>query len=467
MRAPDSSPAHPPATFPIRAQLLRLALPAILTGLLGTAVFLADRLMLARYDEAALASMQVQGPLLWSVTSVFMASCAGTVALVARSVGAGDTGRAQAVARAALRLAATLGLVVAVVGIALLEPIVALFGPEDAGLRALSRDYLVITFAALPATFVAAAASMILGGKGDTRTPLAAGLLGNLSNIAINAVLIYGHDVGPIEIPPLGVRGAAIGTAVAFVLEAAFLLRVLGHREHALCTAGWWRPRVAAVDRVARRDIVGLSIPAVAERVLVHAGFLAYAKAIATLGATAMAANQALVTVESICFMCADGFGVAAATVMGQALGRGDPASARAGGRIACGLAMATISGCGLVVWATGAWTLPVFVPPGADGSALVATAMGVLPLLALAQPGMSAAIVLAMGLRGAGDTRSPLWAAIVGGLVLRVALAWGLVVGFDLGLVGVWWASTIDWSVRAVWLWIVFRRGRWVALRV
>lgn len=463
MRAPATSPPD----VPIGTELLRLALPAILTGLLGTAVFLADRLMLARYDEAALASMQVQGPLLWSITSVFMASCAGTVALVARSVGAGDASRAQAVARAALRLAASLGLGVAVVGIALLGPIVALFGPADAGLRALSSDYLTITFAALPATFVAAAASMILGGKGDTRTPLAAGLLANLSNIGINAVLIYGHDLGSIHIPPLGVQGAAIGTAVAFVLEATFLLRVLGHREHPLCTAGWWRPKVAAIDRAARRDIVGLSIPAVAERVLVHAGFLAYAKAIATLGATAMAANQALVTVESICFMCADGFGVAAATVMGQSLGRGDPARAQTGGRIACGMAMATITGCGLAVWATGGWTLPVFVPPGADGSALVSTATEVLPLLALAQPGMSASIVLAMGLRGAGDTRSPLWAAIAGGLVLRVALAWGLVLGFDLGLVGIWWASTIDWSVRALWLWTVFRRGRWTTLRV
>ena len=81
MRAPATSPPD----VPIGTELLRLALPAILTGLLGTAVFLADRLMLARYDEAALASMQVQGPLLWSITSVFMASCVGTVALVARS----------------------------------------------------------------------------------------------------------------------------------------------------------------------------------------------------------------------------------------------------------------------------------------------------------------------------------------------------------------------------------------------
>jgi putative MATE family efflux protein len=451
---------------PITAEVMRLALPAIATGLLGTLVFLADRVMLARFHQDALASMQLQGPLLWSVSSVFMALCAGTVALVARSVGAGDDGRARAVARASVRLAALLGIVVAIVGLVLLEPIVVALGPVEPHLRALSVDYLGVTFAGLPAAFIATSASMILGGSGDTRTPLFAGLLANGSNIAINWVLIYGHDLGALTVPPLGVRGAAIGTATAFVIEAAYLLWVLGRAEHRLCVAGWWR-RTADVDVAARRDIVRLSIPAAAERVLVHAGFLAYAKAITSLGATAMAANQALITVESICFMCADGFGVAAATVMGQQLGRGSPERARAGGRIAVCIAVVTITIAGVVVWATGRWTLPLFVPPGQDGTTLVAVAAQALPLLAIAQPGMSAALVLSVGLRGAGDTRSPLLAAVAGGVVLRVSLAWSLVTFTDLGLVGIWVASAIDWTVRAIWLAIVFRRGLWAKITV
>lgn len=447
--------------------MLRLAWPAILTGLLATAVFLGDRLMLARYDQQALASMQLQGPLLWSISSVFMASCMGSVALVARSVGAGDLDRARAVARAALRIAAILGVVIAVLAIVLLDPLVVTFGPEEPELRAMSASYLGVTFAALPATFVATAASLILGGYGDTRTPLLAGLVANVSNIAINAVLIYGVDTGGITIPAMGVRGAAIGTAIAFVLEAGVLLMRLGRRGHPLCTAGWWRPSAGASLRTAMRDIVKLSLPAMSERVLVHAGFLTYAKAITTLGALSMAANQALITVESICFLCADGFGVAAATVMGQQLGRGRPDLARAGGRLAATMAVVAITGAGLVVWATGSWTLAIFVPPGTDGTQLVSTGLAVLPLLALSQPGMSAAIVLAMGLRGAGDTRSPLWAAIAGGLVVRTILAWSLVTWTDLGLQGIWIASAIDWTIRACWLTAVFRRGRWTTIRV
>jgi Na+-driven multidrug efflux pump len=55
----------------------------------------------------------------------------------------------------------------------------------------------------------------------------------------------------------------------------------------------------------------------------------------------------------------------------------------------------------------------------------------------------------------------------VLGGVVLRVSLAWGLVTFTDLGLVGIWIASAIDWTVRATWLAIVFHRGRWTGIRV
>ena len=91
-------------------EVLRLTGPAVLTSFLQTLVFLVDRILLGRYSEAALASMQVQGPLLWSLWGIFTGLLVGTVPLVARSVGARDLSRARDVARAALLLAFVLGL---------------------------------------------------------------------------------------------------------------------------------------------------------------------------------------------------------------------------------------------------------------------------------------------------------------------------------------------------------------------
>ena len=449
-------------------QVLRLAGPAILASLLQTLVFLADRLMLARYSQDALASMQLQGPVMWSVFSVFLGLLVGTIALVARSVGARDFGRAQVVARASLRLAVLIGIGVGGLGVLSVDLIVDLIGPDTTRINALSATYMTVAFLGIPAMFLATAAAMILQASGDTRTPFLVGLVSNTTNIGLNWVLIFGVEW--LSLPALGVAGAAIATVIAFSVEAALLLWVLGRQTHPVHVLALWR-RSSATQRereaVARRDILRISIPSLFDRMAVHVGFLAFVGVVNSLGAVVMAANQALVTLESICFLSADGFGVAAAAVVGQRLGQGDIAGARRGGWVAAGLAVAALSLCGLVIWVSGPWALRIFVPRGIDGSAMIATALSALPLLALAQPFMAFGVVLAQGLRGAGDTRSPLLSAVLGSLVVRVALAWTLAVQAELGIVGIWLASTGDWLLRTAILTVVFARGRWSLLRV
>ena len=101
---------------PVLRSVAGLAWPAIMVSLLQTVVYLADSIMLGQYDRDALASMQVQGPVLWSVFSVFTGLTVGTVALVSRRIGAGDGARARAVARVSMRLSFGLGLAVGVLG---------------------------------------------------------------------------------------------------------------------------------------------------------------------------------------------------------------------------------------------------------------------------------------------------------------------------------------------------------------
>ena len=435
-------------------RVARLAGPAILTSLLETAVFLADRVMLARYGQEALASMQLQGPLMWSIGAVFRALCIGVVALVAHSTGAMDLERRAAVIRSGLRLSIVVGIAVAGLCLTTLPWIIIGLGPEDAHLRSLSSDYLSIGLAAIPAELVASTAAMIFAASGDTRTPFAVGLVTNAINIGVNAVLIFGYSAMGITVPAMGVSGAAIGTATAFTVEAVLLLVLLRRR-------GLWRADTNPAIRP-MPDLLRLGVPAMAERIVMQTGFLAFAKILTALGALAMATNQALITIESICFLCADGLGVAAAAVMGQSLGAKDPDEAKRGGVVAVGMAVASLTVMGLMIWAGSEVLLPIFAPDPEQGPALVEAGIAVMPLLALAQPFMAAVIVVAQGLRGAGDTRSPLWSALVGSLVVRVSLAWLLGMHLGLGLAGVWIASLADWLVRTLLLGAVFLRGTW-----
>ena len=188
-------------------EVLRLTGPAVLTSFLQTLVFLVDRILLGRYSEAALASMQVQGPLLWSLWGIFTGLLVGTVPLVARSVGARDLSRARDVARAALLLAFVLGLGVSLSCGVLARPIVGVLGPDSAELRALSERYVVIALAGFPQMFVATTAAFVLHGTGNTRTPFVVGLLSNGVNVAASALLVFGLSWGPLHVPSLGVSG--------------------------------------------------------------------------------------------------------------------------------------------------------------------------------------------------------------------------------------------------------------------
>ena len=468
-----SAPALPTAApRSVAREVLRLTGPAVLTSLLQTVVFLADRVMLGRYSETALASMQISGPVLWSIYSVFFGSMIGAVALVARSVGAGDHARASEIARTTLRLSIVVGLGVGLLGLFGAGLIADVMAPAaNPEISALARDYMAIFFLGFPAVYLGSAGSLVVNAGGDTRSTLRIGIVTNLVNLAINYLLIYGHELGSITIPALGVRGAAIGSVLAYGIESVLILRALrgpGGRGGWLTTisplrvTNLLRLELGELERATRRAIVRLSWPAFVERLVIHAGFLGFARIVTSLGATAMAANQALITLESICFLTAEGFGVAAATVVGQYLGRDDARGSSRGGWMAALACASTLGLLGLAIWASGGWTLQVFVAEGQTGSAMIGLALATMPMLVISQPFMAIAMVLGHGLRGAGDTRSPLLAAVIGGLFVRVTGALVLARGLDLGLVGIWIATCCDWSVRTIILARVFARARW-----
>ncbi len=420
-------------------------------SLLQTLVFVVDRVMLGWHSEASLAAMQIAGALEWSIWSVFAAFEVGTIARVGRHVGAGDRVRARRVAWLSLAMALAIGIV-----LTLVTPLVLAVLPyvaeraSDAALSE-SRRYLGVTIAASPFVFIAATGTATLQAGGDTRTPLAIGVVANIVHIALNRVLILGAFG---VVPAMGARGAGISTAVTFAIEAALAMLALSSRTRPVSLRRTPGERVGTV-RDEAKELVRVGVPSFLERVLYHIGFMTYALIVARLGDAAMAANQSLISVESICFLSGDGFGVAAAALVAQKLGADKPNEARQAAWIATRYAVITLTSFGLGALALRGVILPIF----SRDPHVVAIGRSTMPVLAVAQPFMATSIVLAQSLRGAGKTKQALGVSIMGGLVIRLAATWLFALALGLGLVGVWMGSTTDWLVRAAVLATMFRR--------
>ena len=312
-----------------------------------------------------------------------------------------------------------------------------------------------IVLPAMPAFFVGLACISVLQASGNTRTPLLIGLATNALNIVGNSILVFGN----LGAPRLGAAGSAWSSVAAAVLEAMMGLWVITRPDTAVRLS---RGTVSRDWAVARR-VLAVASGSWGEKVVYHAAFLAFVRFVIVLGPATMAANQALISLESISFLTADGCAIAAGALVAQRLGSKEPDRARMAGWLAAGLCASLLAVSGLVF----ALVPGVLVSAFRNDPAIVAIGARALRVGALAQVPMAIAVVLAQAIRGAGATREALVVSFVGAALVRLVATYAFVDVFALGLVGVWLGSTSDWVVRAsvyMWRW---RTGSWAKTAV
>jgi putative MATE family efflux protein len=415
-------------------EILRLAVPAFGALVAEPLFLLADSAIVGRLGTVPLAGLGVAGALLASAIGIFVFLAYGTTAAVARRAGSGDLRGAIADGVDGMWLAALLGVVVAVSAGALAVPLVGAFGPS-AEVTEQAVTYLRWSLPGLPAMLLVLAATGILRGLQDTRTPLVVAVVGAVANVVLSVALVHGAG--------LGIAGSAIGTVLAQAgMAAAFLVVVVRAARRAGASL---RPDARGVARV---GLVG--VPLLVRTLTLRAALLVTTYVAVGQGDAPLAAHQVAMAVWGFLALALDAVAIAGQALTGRALGASDAAGARALTRRMLGWGVGTGAVLGGLLLAGRGLLAPLFSPEPAVQSALTA----VLVVVALALPLAGWVFVLDGVLIGAGDGR-----------YLAVAGLWTLLA--FLPLAGMVLAAPVSGTAGLVWLWVAFAGGFMLARAV
>jgi putative MATE family efflux protein len=431
-----------------------LAWPVIIAFSLESVVGLADALMVGRLGAGAVAAVGVGVHILSAVNVGMVAVGVGSLAVVARHVGAGERGLAEGALRQAIVTAFCLAGLGALPVVAWAPAIVRGFGVAS-DIADTTAHFVRLVMLAVPSDAVVFVIASSLRAAGDTRTPLAIGVLVGTANVVIAWALIFGR----FGLPALGVSGAALGTAAAFALGAVAGLVLLARGGLAL-QVRWTRFRL---EPAFIRRILRVGTPAALEHLLMQSGFLAYMMFAAHYGTGAVAAYFIGVRVLALSFLPGLGFGAAAGTLVGQGLGARRPAEAERSGWVATGLAVGLMSAGGVVLLVAARPVARLFV----SDPAVIEAAVPFIRVLAAAQPLMAIDFTVSGALRGAGDTRFPLAVAALAFYGGRLGASWVITRWLDVDIVWLWSTIIGDYLLRAVLKSHRFHSGRWKRVRV
>ena len=420
--SPAAAPREESGRRAVDRDILRLAIPSLGALVAEPLFLLADSSFIARVSTTSLAGLGLASTVLTTVVGLAIFLAYSTTAAVARSFGAGRMREAISRGVDACWLALLVGALSAAALLLAGEPLLAAFGPSPEVL-AEAVIYLHISALGLPAMLAVQAATGLVRGLQDATLPLVVAVGGALANIPLNAVLIFGLD--------LGIAGSAIGTVLcqwgmALVLLGVIVLRA--RREGIRLT-----PHASALLAVGR-DAVPMFVRTLGLRVVVVAATLVATR----LGDVQLAAHQLAITVFTMLSLALDSLAIAGQALTGRYLGAADPRTVHAVTRRL--MTWGVGGGAVVSVLLLGAsYVVPELFTPDIAVQENLRAALWV---LVATQPIAGYVFVLDGVLMGAGD--APYLAKV--GAIIAVAILPGA------ALVA-WWAPEGPLGVAALWI--------------
>jgi putative MATE family efflux protein len=432
----------------INKKIFSMILPITIENILQMIAGIVSMGMVGRIDVLAVSALGISMRITQIVWALFKGIAVGATVFVAQYYGAGEHKKMLIVIQQTM--------LSAIAVVALLEVLIYIGAPillsvfnPDAELMQQAVVYLRLVSLGLPFLAMMLIIGGVLQGMGNARTPMLITMTMNIVNIVVGYVLIFGK----LGFPAIGIRGAAIATVISQITAVLLGVYVLFNKNGIM--RGYFNKSFFSVDIQQVRKIYRVGLPSSMESVFWQLAAIIITRAILNFGETAFAAHQLGLQAESISYMPAAGFAIAATAFTGQALGAKDKGLAK--------LYFKQIMKGALVITVLCASIL-VFLPGPimsllTNNKEIIRLGSIYLILMGIVQLPQSATGVLSGAMRGAGFTKVPMIVAGVGLWGIRVPLVLIVAYGMKFSIVAIWSVFCIDLCVRFIICLVMYKK--------
>lgn len=443
----------------IRKDILGLAIPIVIEQTFVMLLGVCNTMMAGHIGQEAVSAIGMVDSMNNLFIAFFAALSVGATVVVAQQIGQKAFDKANETAKQAIASGIIVAGVISLLLWIFRVPVINfLYGSAEELVKSNAKLYIEFTLFSYPFIAISQIANGILRGAGDTKTPMYITMFMNIINIALGYILIFGIHV--LNIPSLGIMGAAIAIAIARMIGAVIIMTVLFNGGKVIKIEKLLSFRF---DMKTQKNIFNIGIPAGVEQVIFNTGKLIVQIFIVTMGTASIAANAIGMSIMQIMNVPGSALCLAATTLVGQYIGRNDVKGAKATLIYLVKFSTVCLVSIGIVFFPISECLASIYtnVPE-------VIRITGILVKSnSIAYLAWAISFVLSAGLKGAGDTRYTMMTAFIGMWMFRIGLGYILGIVCNIGILGIWIAMYVDWIVRGTLYLLRLRGNKWIMHRL
>jgi putative MATE family efflux protein len=419
-----------------KKDLMKLVIPLIIEQILMVTVGMADGIMVARVGEAAVSGVSIVDSINILLIGLLSAMATGGAVVSSQFLGQKNEKNASQAGEqlvASNLILAVIVMIITLIGRNLILDL--LFHGVDPDVMRNARIYFFYSALSYPFLAVYSACAALFRSMGNSKISMKISIVANLINIVGNAILIFGFK--------MGVAGAAIATLVSRIFSSVMLFILVNNKELPIHISNIlkFRPDMVMIKRILR-----IGIPNGMENSVFQIGKIAVQGIVAGLGTASITANAIASNIGGFGVLPGSAIGLALITVVGQSVGAGDYEGVKKYTVKLLKMTHLFMAGINVIIIILIPYILKLYQV--SDVTAGLASTLMLYHCI-LSTIFWPPSFTLPNALRAAGDVKFTMWVSMISMWVWRIGFSYMLAVVFEVGVLGVWIAMTIDWVCR------------------